>query len=386
MNTASVTAAFSDRCHDVHYRRRTPRISARPHVDIRTGGARLRVEILHLPTAPYLATRSPRRIPRSSDRSVRRIREGSVTRSRDAGCARGRYASSKAKRATANTQPAIEFDRERLDVVKRVLGDVKLSSIAPRTIEGFQGKRRVEGASNRMVNMDIGALRQVMKRFKQRRRLEDDVKMLTESGGEPVGRVLTNEEQERLFKTAEVIPEWEHVYWAAIVAANTSMRGVEVKNVRRKDFDAEKRVVHIRASKNETSKRVIPLNDSAFDAVRRMVRRADLLGHTEPAHYLWCASQHHKVDPTKPASKWDTAWRALRDAAGLPGLRFHDLRHRVVTRLLEAGEPDHVVESITGHLSRRMLEHYSHIRLRAKRQALDRLDRSGMAGRAKTAK
>ena len=38
--------------------------------------------------------------------------------------------------------------------------------------------------------------------------------------------------------------------------------------------------------------------------------------------------------------------------------------------VLEAGEP---VESITGHLSRRMLEHYSHIRLSAKKAALDRL-------------
>jgi integrase len=292
----------------------------------------------------------------------------------------------KAKKATANTERAIEFDRERLEVVKRVLGDVKLSAITPRTIEGFQAKRRVEGASNRTVNMDVGALRQVMKRFKQWRRLEDDVKMLTESGGEPIGRVLTNEEQDRLFKTAEANPEWEHVYCAAILAANTSMRGVEVKNVRRKDFDAAKRVVHIRTSKNEASKRVIPLNDSAFEAVERMVRRADLLGHTEPTHYLWCASQHHKLDPSKPAANWHTAWRALRDSAGLPGLRFHDLRHTVVTRLLEAGEPDHVVESITGHLSRRMLEHYSHIRLNAKKAALDRLEQSGKTPSLKNVK
>ena len=35
---------------------------------------------------------------------------------------------------------------------------------------------------------------------------------------------------------------------------------------------------------------------------------------------------------------------------------------------------DHVLESISGHLSRRMLEHYSHIRIEAKRQALDALD------------
>ena len=113
-----------------------------------------------------------------------------------------------------------------------------------------------------------------------------------------------------------------------------------------------------------------------------MLTRADKLGHSDPHHYLWCASQHHQLDPTKPASKWDTAWRALRDEAGLPGLRFHDLRHTVVTRLLEAGEPDHVVESITGHLSRRMLEHYSHIRLKAKKAALDRLDGSRKAPRS----
>ena len=85
----------------------------------------------------------------------------------------------KAKKATANTQRAIDFDRERLDVVKRLLGDVRLSAISSRVIEGFQAKRRLEGAGNRTVNMDVGALRQVLKRFKQWRRLEDDVKMLT---------------------------------------------------------------------------------------------------------------------------------------------------------------------------------------------------------------
>jgi hypothetical protein len=72
--------------------------------------------------------------------------------------------------------------------------------------------------------------------------------------------------------------------------------------------------------------------------------------------------------------QWDTAWRALRDGAGLHGLRFHDLRHTVITELAEMGVADHVLESISGHLSRRMLEHYSHIRIDAKRQALDALD------------
>ena len=102
--------------------------------------------------------------------------------------------------------------------------------------------------------MDVGALRRVLKRFKQWRRLEDDVKMLTESGGEPIGRVLTDKEQERLFKVGrKAIPNGSTCSAPRVLAANTSMRGVEVKHVRRKDFDLDAKALHIRKSKNETA-------------------------------------------------------------------------------------------------------------------------------------
>jgi integrase len=64
----------------------------------------------------------------------------------------------------------------------------------------------------------------------------------------------------------------------------------------------------------------------------------------------------------------------LRDVAQLPGLRFHDLRHTIINELAEMGVPDHVMESINGHLSRRMLEHHSRIRMEAKRKVLEELD------------
>jgi integrase len=82
--------------------------------------------------------------------------------------------------------------------------------------------------------------------------------------------------------------------------------------------------------------------------------------------------------------KWDTAWRNLRMKAGLPKLRFHDLRHTIITELAEAGVPDHVMESISRHLSRRMLEHYSHVRIESKREALDALDAAGHRSSKKT--
>jgi hypothetical protein len=60
-------------------------------------------------------------------------------------------------------------------------------------------------------------------------------------------------------------------------------------------------------------------------------------------------------------------------AAALQGFRFHDLRHQAITELAEAGAPDRVIEALAGHLSRKMLEHYSHIRKMAKLEAINKL-------------
>ncbi len=267
----------------------------------------------------------------------------------------------------------IEFEEERLISLKRYFGDLPLTAITAKAIAEYQRKRHDAGKANRTINMDVGVLSRVLKSCGRWRALADHVRNLPERQ-RTVGRALTPEERKCLFDSAASNPEWEHVYCAAVVAANTSMRPVEVKHLRRRDVDLVKKLVYIRRSKNETSHRVIPLNASAFTAIARMVERADLLGHSEPDHYLWPACQWGRYDATQPMLKWDTAWRALRDAAGLPRFRFHDLRHTVITELAELGVADHVLESISGHLSRRMLEHYSHIRIDAKRQALDALD------------
>ena len=220
--------------------------------------------------------------------------------------------------------------------------------------------------------MDVGVLSRVLKFAGSWRRLQDQVRNLPERQ-RPIGRALTSEERKRLFEAAASNSEWEHVYCAALVAANTSLRPVEVKHFRRCDVDLFRKVLSVRRSKNESSHRLIPLNVSALKALSRMTERADAVGHTEPEHYLWPACRWEKLDPSKPIQQWDTAWRALRAKANLPGLRFHDLRHTVITELAEMGVPGAVLESISGHLSKRMLDHYSHIRLDAKRRALDGL-------------
>ena len=87
-----------------------------------------------------------------------------------------------------------------------------------------------------------------------------------------------------------------------------------------------------------------------------------------------CDSRHIQ----RPQKSVRTAWRALTRKAGLVGLRIHDLRHTAITDMAEAGVPESVMESMAGHVSRKMLAHYTHIRLGAKEKAVAALGGTGI--------
>jgi hypothetical protein len=57
--------------------------------------------------------------------------------------------------------------------------------------------------------------------------------------------------------------------------------------------------------------------------------------------------------------------------AGVKGFRFHDCRHHAITELAESQASDATIMALAGHVSRKMLEHYSHVRQEAKRDAVN---------------
>ena len=65
-----------------------------------------------------------------------------------------------------------------------------------------------------------------------------------------------------------------------------------------------------------------------------------------------------------------TSWKNVRQKAGVKG-RLHETRHTLVTELAESGAGDQTIKDIAGHVSPQMLKHYSHIRMKAKREALE---------------
>ena len=105
-----------------------------------------------------------------------------------------------------------------------------------------------EGTRQRGWNVNV--LRRVLKHCGRWQALQHRVQNLPEQQG-PVGRALTPDEQQRLFEAAANNPEWEHIYCAATVAANTSTRPVEVKHLRRRDVDLVAATVTIARSKNQ---------------------------------------------------------------------------------------------------------------------------------------
>ena len=60
----------------------------------------------------------------------------------------------------------------------------------------------------------------------------------------------------------------------------------------------------------------------------------------------------------------------MRTKAQVKG-RWHDNRHTLITDLAESGAGDQTIMDIAGHVSKQMLKHYSHIRMEAKRHALE---------------
>jgi integrase len=270
----------------------------------------------------------------------------------------------------------IRLERDALKQVMRHLGTAPLGSLTAESIVSYVTIRKAEGIANRTINIEVGVLRRILKRFKLWHVVGQDYKPLPENKN--LGRALTPEQELRLFAVASSRGEWNVAFWVSLIAANTTAGGCELRNLRLQDIQTEAKTLCVRVGKNRFRVRTIPLNQTAWWAVERLLDRAHKLGATSPEHYLIPKRlSGKKYDAAQPPSRWGwrTAWRKLTEEAGLGGLRPHDLRHHAITKLAESSEAsEQTIMAIAGHVSREMLEHYSHIRQEAKRRAVESLD------------
>jgi integrase len=255
------------------------------------------------------------------------------------------------------------------------LGSMLLCDISAREVAGYQARRKTQKASARTLNKELQVLRQVLKSYKLWPSLQGDVKFEREPAS--IGKALTAEEETKLLAACD---SNLLLHTVVSLALNTALRKNEIRTLQWHQIDLFKRTLTVGQTKTEGgSGRVVPLNSLAYAA---LVRWAGRFPEATPEEYVFPACEDARLDCEKPNTSnidlsqpiksWRTAWRRALKDAGFQ-MRFHDLRHCCITKLAESQASEQTIMAIAGHLSRTMLEHYSHIRMAAKRTALDNI-------------
>ena len=275
----------------------------------------------------------------------------------------------------------------RLKPMIRILGNIRLKEIDNIRLDNYVTNRLAEGIASWSINKEILTWSMILQKAKLWRRIADDYKPLKTKASD-IGRALSRHEMRHLATVAATDVDWEAAFYGSVLAANTGLRGGEIKKLRIGAIDLERRRLSVRRAdtKSDAGARIVELNRDATEAATRLLMRAQLLKPPakEAEHYLMpkhlsrIAHGQQKgqrgYDPNQHQQYWDTAWHSLTEKAGLPGLRFHDLRHTFITHMVERGVSLGVIQTFVGHLSARMLQHYTHIASGTARKAVELLD------------
>jgi integrase len=156
----------------------------------------------------------------------------------------------------------------------------------------------------------------------------------------------------------------------------------ELLNVQWQDvhFDAHRRPVllELPAYKTKTNEsRMLPVNErlAQIPTFRRNDPEGDPLG---PDAYVFGNETGERIVSVK------TAWRAACARAGVDGLRLHDLRREVGSRLLECAAPLHEVRDVLGHANVSMTSRYLKSSTAGLARTLDRQSEWKPAGEIRT--
>ncbi len=265
---------------------------------------------------------------------------------------------------------SVIFSKQRLIHVSRLLGSTLLPDLTEQAVRRYIKTRLGESAGGRTINMELGELSRAI--GKPWSVLWPKVRKLEEL--KDVGKALSADEEKRLLDAC-LKPHRRLIGAFVRIALLTGMRAGEILGLTWGRVDLMSRVLTVgRAKSSSGTGRQIPLNEQLFQVLASHAEWfAGLFGETKPEYYLFPFGSPLPTDPSRPVTDLSRAWDSLREDAKV-SCRFHDLRHTVATKMAEAGVPESTMLALLGHMSRAMLERYSHIRLKAKRQAMESLN------------
>jgi integrase len=285
-------------------------------------------------------------------------------------------------RKVAGLRSAYDY-RHRLKVLREFFGKRKLRSITHGDLERFKAARlkspaiigrntrktKVKGnpkarqRSIATVHRELSLLRRVLtvavrSGWILKNPFEMGDSLIRPGDEKPRERIVSKEEEGRLL--AACTNPREHLRAIIICALDTGMRRGELFKLIWSDIDFDNRIITVQAFNTKTLRQ------------RQVAMTERLMRELQALFELSTKESSALVFGIKTSA--NNAFDKARRLAGLPDLRFHDLRHTHATRLVSAHIPLSEVGRVLGHTQANTTYRYVNANVESARRAAAVLD------------
>lgn len=239
-------------------------------------------------------------------------------------------------------------------------GQRRLNDVSRLQIQKFHAKLMNEGLAAATANHHIKLIR---------RMLNLAVEWSVISGPNPASRIemfaednqieryMNDEELQRLLEVLRTDSR-QGVCKVALFLLSTGARLNEALSAKWEHVDTDKGIWRVPATNSKSKRmRAIPLNDAAMAVINAL----DTKGEYD---HLFI-NKKRKLPYVNIAKVWED----LRNKAGLPKLRIHDLRHQFASFLVNDGQSLYTVQQILGHSDPSVTQRYAHLSVTALQNA-----------------
>lgn len=235
------------------------------------------------------------------------------------------------------------------------IADVRVAHLGAADVRHLIGSLRRAGYAPRTIRGAVDVLRMVLRMAMADGIVDRNVAELVErpqlDQAEPLH--FTAEQARKFLAAAKISdPDDWPIY---VVALGTGLRRGELLALTWRDVSLKARTITVRQAKTKAGERTIAMSSTVYDVFRA-------------------------IRPRRPGPIWRRdATRLTRrvglicEAANLPKLTFHGLRHSAASIMLAEGVHPLVIQQTLGHSRVAMTGHYAHAELGQQREGMERL-------------
>lgn len=256
--------------------------------------------------------------------------------------------------------------------IKPSLGSKQISKVTAADVQTLYRKLQQEGSmdggalSPATVRRIHGVLHQALNAAVDRHLIvknpTDDVTLPKKVS--TAKTILNDKQLERFMEAIKTDERWHDFFYLEIT---TGLRRGEICGLMWTDFDAEKGTLTVRRTLHNKEGGGYYVGETKTGAGRRIIKlppsTVQLLSErkrTSISRWIF-PNPIHPEDPIMPNSGY-TRMKKLLAEAGLPDMRFHDLRHTFATHALTSGVDAKTLSGILGHTKTSFtLDTYTHV-------------------------